>query len=95
VSCNYYVFEFLHVAFCSSGKTTFVKRHLTGEFEKRYERKFIDDENIPVFTLELVSLIVHISLVYINMVSFPDFKRVLIMHNFVNGVDKLDGNILF
>ena len=22
------------------GKTTFVKRHLTGEFEKKYERKF-------------------------------------------------------
>ena len=22
-----------------SGKTTFVKRHLTGEFEKRYERE--------------------------------------------------------
>lgn len=22
-----------------AGKTTFVKRHLTGEFEKRYERK--------------------------------------------------------
>ena len=22
-----------------SGKTTFVKRHLTGEFEKKYERK--------------------------------------------------------
>ena len=24
----------------SAGKTTFVKRHLTGEFEKKYERKF-------------------------------------------------------
>jgi len=23
-----------------SGKTTFVKRHLTGEFEKKYERKY-------------------------------------------------------
>lgn len=23
----------------SAGKTTFVKRHLTGEFEKKYERK--------------------------------------------------------
>lgn len=23
------------------GKTTFVKRHLTGEFEKKYERKYI------------------------------------------------------
>jgi GTPase SAR1 family protein len=23
----------------SVGKTTFVKRHLTGEFEKKYERK--------------------------------------------------------
>ena len=23
-----------------AGKTTFVKRHLTGEFEKKYERKF-------------------------------------------------------
>lgn len=22
-----------------AGKTTFVKRHLTGEFEKKYERK--------------------------------------------------------
>lgn len=26
--------------FPSAGKTTFVKRHLTGEFEKKYERKF-------------------------------------------------------
>lgn len=25
--------------FGSTGKTTFVKRHLTGEFEKKYERK--------------------------------------------------------
>ena len=25
---------------CHTGKTTFVKRHLTGEFEKKYERKF-------------------------------------------------------
>ena len=25
-----------------AGKTTFVKRHLTGEFEKKYERKFVD-----------------------------------------------------
>lgn len=25
--------------FASVGKTTFVKRHLTGEFEKKYERK--------------------------------------------------------
>jgi len=24
---------------CHAGKTTFVKRHLTGEFEKKYERK--------------------------------------------------------
>jgi len=24
----------------NAGKTTFVKRHLTGEFEKKYERKF-------------------------------------------------------
>jgi len=23
------------------GKTTFVKRHLTGEFEKKYERKYL------------------------------------------------------
>ena len=23
---------------CAAGKTTFVKRHLTGEFEKKYER---------------------------------------------------------
>jgi GTPase SAR1 family protein len=23
-----------------AGKTTFVKRHLTGEFEKKYERMF-------------------------------------------------------
>ena len=23
-----------------TGKTTFVKRHLTGEFEKKYERKY-------------------------------------------------------
>ncbi len=23
----------------ATGKTTFVKRHLTGEFEKKYERK--------------------------------------------------------
>lgn len=23
-----------------AGKTTFVKRHLTGEFEKRYEREY-------------------------------------------------------
>ena len=27
------------IALCSAGKTTFVKRHLTGEFEKKYERK--------------------------------------------------------
>lgn len=26
--------------FADAGKTTFVKRHLTGEFEKKYERKF-------------------------------------------------------
>lgn len=26
------------LAKCSAGKTTFVKRHLTGEFEKKYER---------------------------------------------------------
>lgn len=25
-----------------AGKTTFVKRHLTGEFEKKYERTWID-----------------------------------------------------
>lgn len=25
--------------FAVTGKTTFVKRHLTGEFEKKYERK--------------------------------------------------------
>ena len=24
---------------CGVGKTTFVKRHLTGEFEKKYERE--------------------------------------------------------
>ena len=24
---------------CHAGKTTFVKRHLTGEFEKKYERE--------------------------------------------------------
>lgn len=24
-----------------AGKTTFVKRHLTGEFEKKYERKLL------------------------------------------------------
>lgn len=28
------------LVFVVSGKTTFVKRHLTGEFEKKYERKF-------------------------------------------------------
>lgn len=27
-----------------AGKTTFVKRHLTGEFEKKYERTWIDQE---------------------------------------------------
>lgn len=28
-----------HVFVFAAGKTTFVKRHLTGEFEKKYERK--------------------------------------------------------
>jgi GTP-binding nuclear protein Ran len=27
------------MTFLGTGKTTFVKRHLTGEFEKKYERK--------------------------------------------------------
>ncbi|KAG8051376.1 hypothetical protein GUJ93_ZPchr0001g29420 [Zizania palustris] len=27
--------------FCVVGKTTFVKRHLTGEFEKKYEREYL------------------------------------------------------
>ena len=30
------------IIFNYAGKTTFVKRHLTGEFEKKYERKYID-----------------------------------------------------
>jgi hypothetical protein len=28
-----------HSSLLFAGKTTFVKRHLTGEFEKKYERK--------------------------------------------------------
>jgi hypothetical protein len=28
------------VPLCSAGKTTFVKRHLSGEFEKKYERAY-------------------------------------------------------
>jgi hypothetical protein len=27
-----------------AGKTTYVKRHLTGEFEKKYERKYLPSE---------------------------------------------------
>lgn len=45
-----YYLEYSHTLFCDpltlissllyhAGKTTFVKRHLTGEFEKKYERK--------------------------------------------------------
>jgi GTP-binding nuclear protein Ran len=34
-----------------TGKTTFVKRHLTGEFEKKYEREYLD------FNVSFISLI--------------------------------------
>lgn len=33
-----------------AGKTTFVKRHLTGEFEKKYERKFLLNETTVFYS---------------------------------------------
>lgn len=30
-----------HHFWLGAGKTTFVKRHITGEFEKKYERKLL------------------------------------------------------
>lgn len=35
----------------AAGKTTFVKRHRTGEFEKRYERKSPDSFSVDIATL--------------------------------------------
>ena len=37
--CDAGVSEIAFFAAHFAGKTTFVKRHLTGEFEKKYERK--------------------------------------------------------
>jgi len=41
-----------------AGKTTFVKRHLTGEFEKKYERKirFYNEIKIKVLCLWFFTL---------------------------------------
>jgi hypothetical protein len=41
-----------------AGKTTFVKRHLTGEFEKKYERKFF----IPLGLLQQILFVREFSL---------------------------------
>ena len=34
------------LVFVVSGKTTFVKRHLTGEFEKKYERECLGEGQV-------------------------------------------------
>lgn len=43
-----------------AGKTTFVKRHLTGEFEKKYERKSLNS----VFVISLWFYWVHLLVCY-------------------------------
>jgi len=52
-----------------AGKTTFVKRHLTGEFEKKYERKIL-------FNLGLISMIIY-CLFLINM------RLIFFIHNLI------------
>ncbi len=54
---------FLNVA----GKTTFVKRHLTGEFKKEYERKgFVYDALFLFRVISLMSLeVLFISMVFL------------------------------
>ena len=39
-----------------AGKTTFVKRHLTGEFEKKYERKSVLKAHFLIISLSLLIL---------------------------------------
>ncbi len=41
---NKVTFLILHSMVYFAGKTTYVKRHLTGEFEKKYERKYLLSE---------------------------------------------------
>lgn len=49
------------------GKTTFVKRHLTGEFEKKYERMI--SVLLFLFFLEFVSLFVYIYLFSVSLID--------------------------
>ena len=46
-----------HSLTCAAGKTTFVKRHLTGEFEKKYERKSLSEHVWRKDTLTLSMII--------------------------------------
>ena len=54
---------FLNVA----GKTTFVKRHLTGEFEKKYERKGFVYDALLLFR---VTSLMCLEVLFISMLLF-------------------------
>ena len=63
----------------TAGKTTFVKRHLTGEFEKKYERKFDDLELYLKFLLREELLKVICLWVLVSLLSFDS----LLMFEFI------------
>lgn len=55
----------------AAGKTTFVKRHLTGEFEKKYEREL--DPGAHYIALQMLNSLA-------ALVLLDDLLRILLWH---------------